>query len=307
VSSIGSYYATHVQRPRKALSRGESSPELAVPKDGLKTLFSTTAGASVDTARDVEWVGSATRTPSLLDVIRSVPTNKAAIEYMEETTYTNTAAETAEGSASPEATLAFTPRTSPVRKITVWIPVTDEQLEDDEQVREVLDDRLTLMVRQRLESQIINGDGVAPNLTGILNTAGIQTQAQVGGESVNMGVRRAMAKVRTPGEAVPSAIVIAPADALDEDLNVGTASPTVPYVFDGKVWNVPRYESTALTAGTALVGDFSHCVVRPRRLTISLSNSHGTYFVENKQALKCVLRAAFVVQRPAAFVTLTGI
>jgi hypothetical protein len=42
-------------------------------------------------------------------------------------------------------------------------------------------------VNQRLDNQIINGDGNAPNLTGIVNKSGIQTQA-----------KRARIRSRTP-------------------------------------------------------------------------------------------------------------
>ena len=59
---------------------------------------------------------------SLFDVIN---TDQNAFSYLEETTFTNNAAEAAEGSAVGEAALAFTEKTESIRKMGVFVPVTD--------------------------------------------------------------------------------------------------------------------------------------------------------------------------------------
>jgi hypothetical protein len=90
------------------------------------------------------------------------PTEQDPYAYMEETTFTNAPAEVAEGSSYPEATLAGTERQVDVSKIVVFLPVTDEELEDVEALPATIDNRLTLMLRQRLELQMVVGNGTAP-------------------------------------------------------------------------------------------------------------------------------------------------
>jgi HK97 family phage major capsid protein len=65
--------------------------------------------------------------------------------------------------------------------------------------------------RQRLDAQVLIGDGNAPNLTGIKNKAGIQTQAK-GADPIPDAVYKAMTLVRVTGRAFPSAVVIHPTD-----------------------------------------------------------------------------------------------
>jgi HK97 family phage major capsid protein len=234
------------------------------------------------------------------------------VQYMEETTFTNAAAETAEGGTYPEAALAYTEQTSLVRKISVFLPVTDEQLEDEPRIRGVIDNRLPFMVRQRLDSQILVGNGTAPNLRGILNVAGIQTQAK-GADPTPDAVYKAMVKVMTTGQANPDTVVFNPNDWQDVRLlrtadgiyiwgNPSDAGPE-------RIWGLRAVMAQAMTADTALVGDFGNyaeLAVR-RGVDVQVSNSHSTYFVEGKQAIRADMRVALVVYRPAAFATVTGI
>jgi len=234
------------------------------------------------------------------------------VQYMEETTFTNNAAETAEGGTYPEAALAFTEQSSLVRKIAVFLPVTDEQLEDVPQIRGYIDNRLPFMVRQRLDSQILTGNGTAPNLRGIYNVVGIQTQAK-GTDPVPDAIYKAIVKVETVGQAVANAVVMHPNDWQDVRLlrtadglyiwgNPSDAGPE-------RIWGLRVVRAQAATDGTAIVGDFANFVqlaVR-RGIDVQVSNSHSTFFVEGKQALRADLRAALVIYRPTAFCTVTGI
>jgi HK97 family phage major capsid protein len=280
----------------------------------LKALFATTAGFAPETIRNGRVVESAQRPVQVMtaDIIPQTTTSQSAVTYMEETTFTNTAAETAEGGTYPEAALALTEQSSVVRKVAVFLPVTDEQLEDEPQARGYIDNRLPFMVRQRLDSQLLVGNGTAPNLRGILNVVGIQTQAK-GADPTPDAVYKAMTKVRVTGQAMPDAVVFHPNDWQDVRLlrtadgiyiwgNPSDAGPE-------RIWGLQVVQAQAETENTALVGDFanfSELAVR-RGIDVQVSNSHSTYFIEGKQALRADIRVALVVYRPAAFCTVTGI
>jgi hypothetical protein len=53
------------------------------------------------------------------------------VEYYEQTTFTNAAAETAESATKPEGALAWTLRTSTARDIAHWIPMTKQSIRDN--------------------------------------------------------------------------------------------------------------------------------------------------------------------------------
>lgn len=87
------------------------------------------------------------RRPFLRDLIGVQPTGLGSFAYMTEsaaTTYETGAATTAEGSAKAEVVMIFTPADAPARKITAWIPVTDEMLKDAPTLRGYIDARAQL-------------------------------------------------------------------------------------------------------------------------------------------------------------------
>jgi len=286
-----------------------SSSELDIE---FKTLMTTTAGWAPETTRSGLLVDIATRPVQVTDIIPVDPTSQSAYVYMEETTFTNNAAEVAEGGTYGEAAFALTEQTSTVRKVGVWVPVTDEQLEDEPAAQAYLDRRLPFMLRQRLDSQILTGNGTAPNLRGINNVVGIQTQAK-GADPVFDAILKAATKVRVTGRAMPGAVIFHPNDW--QDLRLTRTADGI-YILGNpnepgpaSIWGLRPIESDAQTENTAVVGDFTnYSLLAVRRgVEVQVTNAHSTFFIEGKQAVRADMRAALVFTRPAAFATVTGI
>jgi HK97 family phage major capsid protein len=281
------------------------------PEVTLKTLMTTSAGWAPETTRGPRLVDYATRPIELLERVPTTTTDETAVTYMEETTFTNNAAETAEGAAMPESELVLTEKSSTIRKIAVTLPCTDEQLEDVTRLRGYLDNRLPFMVRQRLSGQIVAGNGTAPNLRGILNVSGIQTQAK-GADPTPDAIYKAMVLVMTTGQATPDTVVMNPLDWQDVRLlrtadgiyiwgNPSEAGPE-------RIWGLPVVLAQAMTQNSAIVGDFAlFSELSVKKGLVVESGFVGDNFKEGKQTIRAQMRAAFVVYRPAAFCSVTGI
>jgi HK97 family phage major capsid protein len=291
--------------------QGVNGPEATLDIE-LKTLLTTTAGWAPEVFRSDRLVEFATRPIQVADLIPQTTTSQAAVQYMEETTFTNAAAETAEGGTYPESALAFTERLVPVQKIPTFLPVTDEQLEDVPRMRGIIDNRLGFMIRQRLDLQIVSGNGTAPNLRGVLNVVGIQTQAK-GTDPTPDAIYKAIVKVNTVGQAAANAVVMHPNDWTDIRLlrtadglyiwgNPSDAGPE-------RIWGLRVAQAQASTENTAVVGDFANFAELAVRsgIDVQVSNSHSTFFVEGKVAVRADIRAGLVWYRPTAFCTVTGI
>jgi len=278
----------------------------------LKTVFSTTAGWPPESTRIPGLViPEAVRPIQVTDIIPPGTTGQAAVVYMEETTATFAAAERAEAAAYAEAEFVLTEQSSTVRSIGASIPVTDEQLQDVEGVQSYLDQRLGFGVRQRLDGQLLVGNGTPPNLRGINNVVGIQTQAK-GADSVPDAVYKAMDLVRVTGRAFPNAVVFHPNDwqevrllkTADGVYIWGSPSEAGPQ----RIWGLTAVLSDAQTENTALVGDYMNfSQLYERRGLEVLVGFVNDDFLDGRRTIRAGLRAAFVVYRPAAFATVTGL
>ncbi len=296
--------------------QGNVGPVSRIDMD-TKTLFQTAiagvgAGWTPQTLRTGKVVLSAQEQPMVVDLIPKTETTQAAVVYMEETTYTNNAAETAEAGTYGEAALALTQKTSPVQKIAVWLPVTDEQLEDVPQVRDYVNNRLMLMLEQRLDTEIVAGNGTAPNLRGLLNVSGIQTQAK-GADPQFDAILKAIVKIRVTGKAIASGILLHPNDF--QDMRLARTVEGI-YIWGSPIevgplqmFGLPIVQSTNMTENTGLVADYAtYTELSLRRgVEFQITNSHGTFFIEGKQAIRADFRCALVAYRPSAICTVTGL
>ena len=290
-------------------SRGGFTTELT--DVDMKAVFTTAAGwmpESLRTGRVAE--GIYAPAPGILDVIPFGETTQNMVVYMQESAGTNAAAATAENGQYPEQTLLFTEVSMPVRKIAVRLPVTDEVLDDDARVASIIDNRLRWLLRQRLGDQVLNGNGTAPNLAGILSVSGIGTQA--GATAANLIDKLTAAIVDVyEAEATPSAVVVS-AVAYEYLLNAKDSSGA--YILGnpaagsaGTFRGIQLAVSNQLPANTlALVGDFStHSeLVFRRGLTVEVGHD-GNDFGHGRKTIRGDVRVALCIYRPAAFSAVT--
>lgn len=277
----------------------------------LKTTLLTSAGWAPQAIRGPRLVDFATRPPTILDYIPTVTTDQISVVYMEETTFTNAAVEVTEGAAKPAATLVYTERTLTARKIAVFLPVSDEQLEDVPRMKALIDNRLSFMVRQRLASQILVGDGTPPNVKGLLNTSGINTQAK-GADPTPDAVYKAMVLCMTVGFATPDLAVF---NALDwQDVKLLRTADGI-YIWGSpadagpnRIWGLPVVIEQGLTQNTAVVGafqEFSELDIK-KGLTVETGYNNDDW-TKNLQTVRAEMRAVPVFYRPSAFTQITGV
>lgn len=298
----------------KGFKPGGAGPvaHLTLP-DVRNTLFQTSAGWAPESTRTgIVTLFPSRPAPHVTDFIPTLPTKQSSVKYMEETTFTNNAAEAAAGAAYGEGALVLTERSRTVEKVAVFLPVTDEQLEDVEEAAAYIDQRLTYMIRQRLDLQVLLGNGTTPNLLGTESVSGIQTQA-LGADSIPDAIYKAMVLVRSDGFAEPTVVFLRAAKwqtvrllkTADGIYIWGSPADAGPE----RIWGVPVAVTETVTSTKAVLGDYlNHAALYVKRgVDVQVSNSHSTYFVEGKQAIRADLRVAMVHYRPKAFATVTGL
>jgi HK97 family phage major capsid protein len=287
--------------------------EVATLDVGLKTLFQTTAGWTPEVIRSgLVTLSPQVPAPSVTDHLVTIPVTQAGYKYMEETTYTNNAAEVSEGSTYGEAVLALTERLQSVEKVAVWLPVTDEQLQDEAGAQAYVEARLQNMIKQRLDTQVLQGNGSPPNLLGTINKPGITVQA-LGADTLIDASYKAFTTVRTVGFAEPSVGFITAASwqpvmllkTADGQYIYGNPASGGP----STLWGVPIVQTQAAVAGNFVTGDYANYAflgVR-RGLDLQITNSHASMFINGEQAIRVDTRVVMVHIRPTAFVQVTGV
>jgi HK97 family phage major capsid protein len=271
---------------------------------------STGAGSIVVPQRVPSIVAAPDRGLRIRDLIDVQETSSNAIEYVEETGFTNNAATRAENTAKPEAAIAFALRTASAQVIAHWIPATRQIIADAQQLRSYIDGRLTYGLKLVEETQILYGNGTSPNIQGIATHDDVQTYAWSSGSLGDTkidAVRRAMTLARI-AEYPVDGVVLNPTDWEDIELMKGDDEHYIwVNVNDGgvlRLWRVPVVESNSVTGGEAVLGAWKLGATLWDReaASVRISDSHSDYFIKNLVAILAEERIALTIYRPEAFV-----
>jgi HK97 family phage major capsid protein len=172
-------------------------------------------------------------------------------------------------------------------------------------------------LRLQEDAQILNGSGTGENLTGILNTTGIQTynwssgyySATAGMTDTKADALRRAATLSFLAYYEPSGVVLHPNDWEDIELTKdgnGAYVVAVSVAMGGeqKLWRIPVVDTPAMTEGTALIGAFGTGaqIYDRESASIRISEQHADFFVRNAIVILAEQRLALAVKRPESFV-----
>ena len=329
-SHFGSVGEAFLNSPEfKSLQGGKNGANMVAPfqtksleqKDIYNTLPSGTPGQFGAVERD-GIAPIAQRRSRVRDLFPARSTNAAIIEYFRQTGFTNNASVVPEYSSSnfgakPQSTMTFKGEQAPVRTIAHWEAAHRNVLADEPQLRSIVDNELLYGLRLTEDNQILSGAGTGEDLTGILNTTGIQTYSWSSGSTTPVADTKADAIRRAATLSYlayyePTGIIVNPNDWEDIELTKNTQGTyllamSVAGGAESRVWRIPVIDTPAIASGTALIGAFGTGAQLYDReaATIRISEQHSDFFVRNAIVILAEERIALAVKRPESFVKVT--
>lgn len=294
----------------KAWAEKPTTPKYRQQFKAITSLTSGTGGAGdlVQEQRVPGIIATPNRVLTVRDLISAGRTVSNTIEYILETGFINAAAMVAEGNPKPESSLSFDLETAPVRTLAHWMDASKQILDDAPMLASYIDTRLRFGLQIVEEDQILAGDGTGQNLHGLIPQAtDFQTsRAQPGDTRIDI-IRRAMTQVRL-AEYRASAIMLHPEDWEEIELTKTTEGAYVwgnpATLLNPTIWGLPVIESTALSSGEFLIGNFMMAAqIWDRELSnVEVSTETGDNFKTNMVTIRAEERLALTVYRPEAIV-----
>jgi HK97 family phage major capsid protein len=197
---------------------------------------------------------------------------------------------------------------TPVQTIAHYVVASRQILSDAAQLQNQIDNRLTYGLALKEDQQLLYGTGSSGELEGLMVNASVQDAGGVAtGDNLVDHIRKAIALAAT-SEYLANGIILNPTDFAAMELlkgddghsiwaNVGNAG-------EPRLWRVPVYESTAMTAGSFILGNWNlgATLFDREQATVRIAEQHADLFIKNGVVVLGEERVALAVYRPQAFV-----
>jgi HK97 family phage major capsid protein len=281
---------------------------------GLKAIQNLASPAVRSPLNSVQTIMDIRREPDrplmVRDLIPVGRTNNLTIEFQQEDVWTNAAAPVAEGALKPESNITFKASKADVITIAHWIQASKQVLDDVAMLSSYIDGRLRIGLAQKEEDQLMNGSGVAPNMTGLVPQAtAYVANPTVAGATPTMVDTLRVAKLQARQSFYAAdAIVLNPQDWAKLELMKDSQSQ---YLFSAfasgavpRLWGMRVVESDSLAVGKFMVGAFNLAAQIWDRedANVTVSTEDRDNFVKNMVTILAEERLGLTVFRPKSFI-----
>lgn len=259
-------------------------------------------------------VGGAMLPFSMEALLPSTTTSSNAIEFTKEASFTNAAAEAAEGAAKAESSLTWSLVNMPVSTVAHWIKISKQLAADAPALAAYVNTRMRYGVNQKVDTQLVVGDGTAPNISGTYDTGNFTAHGYSNAALTAISatfkklilIRKIMADLYIAGYPA-DAIVLNPADwaTIEIELFTTAAGQTLYSVSEtgqARLFGIPVIQAIGMAADTVQVGRFSeaYMVYNREGVVVEMSDSDSDNFTKNLITLRAERRLALATEKPAA-------
>ena len=235
-------------------------------------------------------------------------TTSNAVNVVREEAYSDGTAIKAEGSEYGQSDFDLKMYSATVYKITAYMIVSEEMLEDVDGLASYIYSRLPSKLGVKENNQLLNGTG-SSEISGLATNATAYSDNLADTYVQLIDVLADAVRQVKDDEYMPSAILMHPADVtkyllLEKESTYGYIAPWIFTNQTPTIAGVPVIETTAVTAGTFFVGDFQRAaqVFDRRQNTIELSNQNEDNFIKGMLTVRAAERLALAIYRPSAFI-----
>lgn len=215
------------------------------------------------------------RNPFILQLVNVGSITSTLWEWVQQTGKEGGAAMTAEGATKSQADFDLVLASAAVRKVTAYVKVSKEMLDDIPLMESEINQELTELIQLEIDTQVLSGDGTGQNLTGILENAVAFApgtfatgQANAVDEANNQDVLRIAINQIAIAHFNANFIVMHPSDAAAMDLQKASDGhyvlPPFSTAANTIIKGIPIVTNVGMTEGDYLVGDFTKSGVRFR-------------------------------------------
>jgi HK97 family phage major capsid protein len=234
-------------------------------------------------------------------------TTAGAVEYFRETSFTNNAGPVMEGTKKPLSDKTFDPITAVIRTIAHYFKVSQQTWDDLPFLSGLIESNGIYGVQIREDAQLLNGNGVAPQMEGFNHAATLATPPTATDSTLIDAVGAAFFQLAAAGY-LPDGTVTNPGDwgavALMKN-SLGNYLFANPLDYSGiaRIWGMRLVMSANQVAGTFLTGAFQgNCQIVDRDdINVQISNQNEDDFVKNMYTVLIEERMVLAILQPAAF------
>ena len=144
-------------------------------------------------------------------VLRAIPVSSNMVNSLREASWVNSAAEVSQGAAKKESDVTFEQYNVPITTVAHWIKISNQLLADAPAVVAYIESRLRDGLAQRIETQLINGNGTSPNLSGFTDTGNYTAYTPTSDDLLVDAINRVKYTMWAAGN-MPDTVIVNPAD-----------------------------------------------------------------------------------------------
>ena len=253
------------------------------------------------------------RPQNMRQIIPNGSTSSDVVRFVKESGYSNGAAAANEGATLGQTDFDMTATSVNVEKIGTYLRISEEMLNDTQQLTSYISNRVPAKLLEVEDDQILGGNGSAPNLNGLYNSGTNFDTSSNGAfyqsvDSANeFDVLVAAINQLALSNYKPNYILLNPTDfhkiLLLKDSQSRYLKDQVYQGLQPSFMGVPVIINNEVNSGSFLVGDFNSCQLWIREnLSVSFHREDGTNIRDGFVTVRCQERVALATYLPLGII-----